>query len=244
MTKLQLCLYKNFLPKLGLHYKDLESLYNEIVQQNKFNFLGWKSNLYQFSNHTENITSIENKFVNLYTHAGLNFESEIELESIIQSSTYYTHNMLIDAIVSNKLELLQNNISNWLQIGKNNVRFLFVASNAVLLPHRDNAAGLKHRYLMENKNYRILYDAAVCTDIAINFILKGETSIFRVITPNGRYDNSIDTSSVVLFDPNTHKHATSDNIDRLTLSIRILGVNIDRAHYLLKDKLELISAYP
>ena len=153
--------------------------------------------------------------------------------------------MVVDGNVDIGLQSIQKTLGEWLNIDVGQIRFLFIHSNIILLPHRDNDAGVKNPELRQNSNYKIAYESVGCADVALNWVLSGSESIFRIITPEGKYDNSLDTSSVVMFDPCTHKHATSSQVqERLTFSVRLVGITLEESFTCLKDHLNLVASYP
>ena len=245
MNKLHLCLYENFLPSLALSTNDLENIHDTALANNTLEFLGWKSNIQQFTSENNNIFLENNKFVSFFTHMTSIRQDTINIQDTINKIKYFTHDIIVNPEVDPKLQHLQKTIAAWLELPKENVRFLYISSNITLLPHKDNEPGLKTPKLLENKNYKFAYDTAANVDLAINFVLRGKKSLFRIITPYGRFDNSINTDGVIMFDPNTYKHATSKNESiRLTFSIRVKGISIDAASELLEKKARAIVYYP
>jgi len=245
MSKLHLCLYENFLPSISLSTTDFESIHDTALENNTLDFLGWKSDVQQFTSEPDNILLQNNKYVSFFTHLVSERKNKINIKDSIDRIDYFTHDIIVSPEVDPRLEHLQKTISSWLKVPKENVRFLYISSNITLLPHKDNEPGLKNPTILENKNYKFAFDTAANVDLSINFILRGKESLFRIITPEGRFDNSIDTNSVVMFDPNTHKHATSKNdVQRLTFSIRVVGISIDEASKLLEEKAKAIAYYP
>lgn len=237
-----LTLFKDPLTMWGLNKQKIIEEFEDLINNKKLTFLGWKSDKINFQEciSTDLISDI--KYINLYALSENN-TANINLYNDVLSKLNnkpFTNDVYIKDCTSPELIQLRKKLSELFEVSLNDIRMMFVQTNTVLFSHRDDEYYKKNKLTLDGTNY-VKLTAAVLTSVALNWSLTGTESTFRVKHGSNEFTNEIDKSAVMLFDPCTYKHGTTKSIPRITLSVRVANIDIDTALKILSKKLELIN---
>lgn len=240
-----LTLFKDPLPIWELDKQKIIEEFENLMNNKKLTFLGWKSNKTEFSEKLDFANLIDDiKYMNLYAMSE-NSTSNVNLNNDILTNLNnkpFTVDVYIKDCTSPELKKLRKKLSELFEVTLDDIRMMFVQSNTVLFSHRDNEYYKKNKENLENTNYVKLTDA-VLTSVAFNWSLTGTESTFRVRHGNKEFTNEVDKSAVMLFDPCSYKHGTTKSVPRITLSVRVANINFDKALEILSKKLEIINYF-
>lgn len=235
-----LTLVKNPINTWGLTNNDLITSYNKCLQDSRFNFLGYKSNLSDFicSEPAQDIL-INSKYLNLYSEIS-NYSSITENPFVKLSKYAYTHDLILSVMPDHTMQVFLNNLSNVLEIAPINIKLTFIDTNITLLAHRDSDYFNKITYL--HPSMKQIKDAMI-TDSALNWNLIGQESLFRIVNGGSIYFNK-GQGELVFFNPCKYKHGTSNNVKRLTLSVRFFNMNFNDVWQRINQKLTILAVDP
>lgn len=235
-----LTLIKDPLSEWGLTVEQLITSYYDCLKIPNLNFLGYKTNLTEFKDHTPNQCELYNsKYINFYseinnkTIANKNF-------SIDLSNSCFTHDLILNFLPNLVLKKFMNNLSKVLKIHEDNIKLTFIETNITLLAHRDNA------YFQKTKNVHPAMNTvkdAMITDSALNWNLLGKESKFRIIDKHTKYSN-YGLGELSFFNPCKYKHGTTSDVHRLTLTARFFNLSYDQVWKSIKDNLDIIEINP
>jgi hypothetical protein len=243
----KLTLYQDPLLSWGIDRATLISEFLELVTTSKLTFLGWKTNLSKFEEDHEDINySSGFKYINLFSlvegseqHQCINLQEQI-IDKI--SNTPYTNNVLFTQCTTPQLTQLRLKLASLFDTELNDIRIMFIQSNTVLLPHRDDEYYKKNKQSLDGTNYVRLTDS-VLTSVALNWSLTGSESTFKIKHDGREYTNEVDKTAVMFFDPCAHRHSTTLSVPRITLSVRVANLEHTKAANILDSKLETVAKY-
>jgi len=235
-----LTLVKDPIIDWGLSTEKLIESYYECLTDHRFNFLGYKSNLFDFvTNDPSEINLADCKYFNLYSEISDVHSTSANLYSKF-TGKLFTHDLILSVMPNKTLEDFRNKLGDVLSISTNQIKITFIEANITLLSHRDNAY-FEQRDVIHPSMNRI--KDAMIANSALNWNLIGKESIFRVNAGSKKYTNW-GKGELSFFDPCTYKHGTSDNIPRLTLTARFFDIDYTSVWDRINKNLEILEVNP
>jgi hypothetical protein len=215
MNNSPLLLLDDPLKSWGLSKQNLIDCYQNLIKSDYTHILGYKGNDGQFKSSLDEKMS-QLKFVNFFSEVRNSAGSGIYrfYEEITKHK--FTHDLLITYGKNPVIIEMCNNLCNIFKVSPNEITFNFIEANVTLLAHKDTDYFNKTENLpipmltMKNK---------MITDNALNWILVGHKSHFRLLADGKKYSNN-GSDKVCFFDPCKYKHGTTLNNHRLILTVR------------------------
>lgn len=235
-----LTLVKDPLESWELSVDQLISSYYECLKNPNLNFLGYKSNVIDFTDKKPSeLDLLKSKFFNLYSEISNN---PARNQNLIEdfSGVLFTHDLTLHTMPNLVLQKFKKNLSKTLGIMEENIKITFIEANVTLLAHKDD------NYFKKTKNLhpsmKVIKDAMI-TESALNWNLLGKESKFRIIDKDSQYTNH-GLGELSFFNPCKYKHGTSDNVHRLTLTARFFNINHNDVWNSINKNLQIVDINP
>jgi hypothetical protein len=199
----------------GLSKRQLTDSYYDLVNSSHAHLLGYKGDVGGFK--TEINTDTSNlKYINLFSE--LRDYSGSGIDSIYKHvvSHKFTHDFLITKTHHPVIIKMTNELSKIFEVNPNDITFNFIEANVTLLAHRDTDYFDKTTDIPPPM---LTMKSRMIADNALNWILLGNKSEFRLLADGKKYTNS-GTNKLCFFDPCKYKHGTTLNTHRLILTVR------------------------
>lgn len=232
-----LTLFEDPLNSWGITREHIKQEFNSLVQSKSIKFLGWRSKNNIFNTDTTLLKHID-ETINLYSYYDKDVDEDNKgfFNSFIDRPM--THDIVVINTHSSTINLLKDKIANLLSTHRDNVFVCFVQSNVTIFLHRDN--GYIKKLTTIHENFKPIIENMV-TDVALNWSIVGQESIFRVKEGSSLYTNEKDTNALMFFDPCKYLHGTTLNIPRLTMTVRVKNINFIDAYKMLETRLTMIG---